>query len=151
MFKKIKLISAFVFMMLIFVGCSSVNKSIAYTYAVETGDKVVVSLNTLDNYSLTSKIPFAVSKEGNVLSQGIFITSESYSEYMKEIESNEEATLIDSGVKDGNEYIFWSYNKTEYNYAILIGDSKTGAILGNAISEESAKECFNRLEFSIAK
>lgn len=49
---------------------------------------MVVSLNMLDNYSLSSEIPFAISKENNVLSQGIFITSEAYSEYIKEIESN---------------------------------------------------------------
>lgn len=143
--------SLFVFMVLIFVGCSGVNKSISYTYSVQTGDKVVVKLNESDKYSLNSELPFTISKENSVLSQGTFITSEAYSEYIKQVESNENAKLIDSGTKDGNKYIFWSYNGTEYNYAILIGESNTGAILGNEISEDSAKECFNKIEFSLAK
>ncbi len=35
--------------------------------------------------------------------------------------------------------------------AILIGNSDTGVLLGNNVSEESARECFNRLKISVAK
>lgn len=72
---------------------------------------------------------------------------EFYNQY-KELASSDEddkVKLLDSGSKDGNEYVFWSYDDSEYNYAILIEGSSTGLILGNQVSEESAKESFNRL------
>ena len=59
--------------------------------------------------------------------------------------------MLDSGTKDGIEYIFWSYQDAEYDYAILIEESETGIILGNNVSEDSAKECFERLHFEIKK
>ena len=46
---------------------------------------------------------------------------------------------------------FWSYQDAEYDYAILIEESETGIILGNNVSEDSAKECFERLHFEIKK
>lgn len=40
-------------------------------------------------------------------------------------------------------------NNSEYNYAILVGDSNTGVLIGNIVSEESAKEVFKRLEITL--
>jgi len=133
------------------VGCNAkVNKSMSYTYSVDTGDKIKLTLDTSDNYKLTSEVPFSILKDEETLSQGQFITAENYSQYVDVVNSDEKATLIDSGNKDGNEYIFWSYNDSEYNYAILITDSETGVIIGNPVSEESAKECFERIDISKA-
>lgn len=70
-------------------------------------------------------------------------------QYAAVVQSDENAKLLDSGTKDGNEYIFWSFNDREFNYAILIKDSNTGVILGNNVSEESARECFERLTFTV--
>ena len=148
MFKKISMLLSGMFLLLSLAGC---NSSKAYTYSVETGDSVKVSLDTSDKYDITSDLPFAISCDGTILSQGIFITSDNYSEYVDVVNADSNATLIDSGSKDGNKYIFWSYNNAEYNYAILIGDSNTGVILANNVSEEAAKECFGRITISIAK
>lgn len=63
--------------------------------------------------------------------------------------NDENATILDSGEKDGCEYVMWNYNDSEYDYAILIEDSNTGILLGNDVSEESAKECFQRLTISV--
>ena len=43
----------------------------------------------------------------------------------------------------------WNYNDSEYNYVIMIEGTNTGVLLGNNVSEKSAKECFNRIEISI--
>ncbi len=75
--------------------------------------------------------------------------AESYAQFVEAIESDGNAVLLDSGTKDGNEYIFWSYNDSEFDYAILIDDSDTGIVLGNIVSQESAVECFNRLTISV--
>ena len=47
--------------------------------------------------------------------------------------------------------IYLIQNDQEYDYAIHLKDSKTGILIGNNVSEKSAKECFSRLTFSIIK
>ena len=132
---------------ILFVGCGNAKTSKSYTFDVETGDSVKVELDTTDKYNITSEIPFEISQDGDVKSQGTFMLGESYNQYKELVSSDEDdkVKLLDSGNKDGNEYVFWSYDDSEYNYAILIEGSSTGLILGNQVSEESAKESFNRL------
>lgn len=134
-------------MALMLNGCG-VKTSKSYTFSVETGDKVEISLNTGNGYDLSSNLPFTISKDENVLSQGIFISSAKYEEYVEAVKNDPDAKILDSGIKNGIEYVFWDYDNSEFNYAVLIKNSKTGIILGNNISKDSAEECFNRLKIS---
>lgn len=137
-----------VFMLTLLSGCSA-GSSKAFTFSVDTGDSVKVSMDTTGSYDLSSDVPFVISHEGKTLTQGTFMPAESYAQFVEAIESDGNAVLLDSGTKDGNEYIFWSYNDSEFDYAILIDDSDTGIVLGNIVSQESAVECFNRLTISV--
>lgn len=148
MLKKLSILVSGMILLLSLTGC---NTSKAYTYNVETGDSVKISLDTSDQYDITSNLPFVISHDEETLSQGVFMTAENYGQYVEVVNADETATLLDSGSKDGNQYIFWSYNGAEYNYAILIGDSNTGVLLGNNVSEESARECFERLKINVVK
>ena len=143
--KRLVYVFTILSIMILFVGCGNAKTSKTYTFNVETGDSVKVKLDTSDKYNITSEVPFEISQDGDVKSQGTFIFGEAYEQYKDVVDTDENAELLDSGNKDGNEYVFWSYNDSEYNYAILIEGSSTGLILGNDVSEESAKECFNRL------
>ena len=116
-----------------------------YEYNVTTGDKISVKVDTTGGYKTTSDLPFEITKDGEVVSQGTFIQGDAYEQYLVSVEKDENAKVLDSGKKDGNEYLFWSYNDEEYDYAIKIADSDTGLVLGNQISEESAKDCFDRI------
>lgn len=131
---------------IILVGCASTYK--AYIYEVGTGDKIKIKLDTSDEYDIASEIPFTISKDGSTLSQGTFITLDGYDQYIDVVNKDTNSTILDSGNKNGVEYIFYSYNNSEYNYIIKINNSNTGVILANAVSKESAEECFNRLTFS---
>ncbi len=102
-------------------GCQT-STSKSYTFSVETGDSIKVSLNTADGYDITSELPFVVSCDGNTLSQGTFIVADGFELYKEMINGDESAVILDSG---------------------------TGILLGNNVSEESAKECFERLTFSV--
>lgn len=146
--KRVPIFLAVAAAVLLMTGCKA-NTSKSYTYSVETGDSIKVTLDTSDKYDITSELPFAVSHEGTTLSQGTFITAEGYEMYADAIGEDESAVILDTGSKDGNTYIFWSYNDTEYDYAVMIQDSNTGILIGNNVSEESARECFERLTFSI--
>lgn len=142
-FKSILLVGI---MMLALTGCTT-NKS--YTYTAETGDKVKITLNTTDGYDLSSDLPFAISKDGNTLSQGTFIQESYYEQYVNA--ANTQGQIIDRGSNDNIEYVFYSYNNSEYNYVIKIKDSNTALLLGNPNSQEEAKKCFELLSFSLEK
>lgn len=135
--------------MIMAIGCGKANTNKAYTYSVATGDSVKIQLDTSDNYDISSDLPFQITKAGEVLSEGTFIQGEMYSQYVESVQGDEKAKVIDSGNVGENEFLFWEYNNSEYNYAILVGDSKTGILLGNIVSEESAKEVFKRLEITL--
>lgn len=138
----------------VLAGCN-VRTSMAYTFSIDNGDSIKISLDTSDDYKLTSDVPFDITRDGETVSRGVFIHSVAYVEYANVAHNGENVQFLDSGNKDGNEYVFWKYNdaqddeNAEYNYAILIKDSHTGIILSNVTSEESAKECFSRLTFSV--
>lgn len=142
--KRLLVAAIAVLVMITLLGCEMTTTK-SFTFNVDNGDAIRLSLNINDDYDISSELPFEISCNGEVLCQGTFIQSEAYSQYVAVVQNDENATLLDSGIKEGNEYIFWNYNDTEFNYAILIADSNTGIILGNDVSEESARECFNRL------
>lgn len=133
------------------IGCSGVSAktSISYTFSVETGDSVKITLDTSDGYSMTSDLPFAISKDDETLSQGTFITADTYYMYVDAVNTQENIELLESKSNNHVEYIFWCYSDTEYDYAILLKDSNTGILLGNNISRESAEECFERMQFTV--
>ncbi len=149
--KKMRLLSVMLGSIMLLVTACQFTTNKAFTFTVDTGDNIKVSLDTTGDFDLSSNLPFAISHKGNVLSEGTFIYGEAYDDYVEVVGSDADAELLDSGSKDGNEYIFWCYNDTEYNYAILVGGSDTGIVLGNVVSEASAKECFERLTISVAE
>ena len=141
---------AFVF---IFSGCSSQGGGIktykAFTFSVNTGDKVHIKLDTTGGYNITSDLPFEISQDGSILSQGTFIKATQFENYVQAVSADSNAKIIEKSTKDSNQYVFWSYNDNEFNMVILINNSNTGILLGNPISENSAKECFERLTISL--
>lgn len=139
-----------VMMSILLTGCGGFSSSKTYTFTVDNGDKISIKLDTSDNYDLTSNVPFEINYNGEVQSQGTFIQGEAYEQYVEVANGDPNAKVLDSGEKDGNEYIFWSYDNTEYNYAVRVEGSDTGLVIGNAVSEESARECFNRLTITVA-
>ena len=147
--KVLAIVLSAVLLSCLLTACSNTKSSKAYTFTVDNGDKIKVALNTEDDYDLSSEVPFTISCDGKTLSQGSFIQAEAYQQYVSVVNTDENAKLIDSGTKGGNEYIFWSYNDSEFNYAVLIKGSNTGVVIGNPISEESAKECFDRITISV--
>ncbi|MDD5935747.1 MAG: hypothetical protein PUC65_09335 [Clostridiales bacterium] len=133
-------------MMLMLTGCK---KSMSYTYKVETGDEVKITLNTTDGYKFDSNLPFTISKDGTELSQGTFIQGSYYEEYVSV--ANEQGTILDEGSNDNIEYVFYSYEDAEYNYIIKIKDSNTAMLIGNPNSREEAEKCFGLLSIELKK
>lgn len=140
--KILTCVAALICVVTMVAGCKT---TLAYTFNVDNGDVIKISMDTTDQYKMTSDVPFTISKDGQDLTQGTFIHGEAYEQYVNVVNTDDKAVLLDSGTKDGNEYVFWCYDGKEYNYAIMVSGSNTGVILGNPVSEETAKECFNRM------
>lgn len=146
--KKVLLsVSLFIISLLVLTGCTT---TLSYTFEVETGDSVKVGLNTTDGYKISYKVPFEISLDDEVLSTGTFVTLDQYNQYKDAVDMDNNVKIIDSGSKDDITYVFYSYNNEEYNYLIKINDSKTGLLIGNIVSEKSAKEVFDRLTITLA-
>ncbi len=124
---------------------------LSYTYEVNTGDKITLSLNTTDGYSMTQDMPFSITKDDGIISRGTFIEASAYEVYESSMDLIDGIVNSDKGEKDGITYLYFNYNNTEFDYIIKINDSNTGLLLSNSISEESAKEMFDRLSFEIVK
>lgn len=123
-------------------GCTSFK---AYTYNVNTGDQIELRLDTSDKYDISSDLPFVISRDGETLSQGSFITLEGYEQFVQVVMSDSDAEVIEQKTRNGLEYIFYAYNESEYNYAVKIVGSNTGLLIANNVSQASAEDCFNRL------
>ena len=143
-----KLFSSLLIIGLILIGVSGCKSSKSFTFDVETGDKIKVELNTTDGYDLSSDIPFVISKDNKTLSQGMFIKPEYYNYYIDLVNEDSDSTIIDSGSNSNIDYVFYSYNNSEYNYIIKVKNSNTGILLGNDHSKQEAEKCFSLLTFS---
>ena len=131
------------------VGCSAVNTYMSWTYNVETGDNVKIKLTTNDGYTISSELPFSVSQNGAVISQGTFIKGEFCEQYRTAANTQEGAKMLEEGEIDGHKYFVWSFDNKEWNYCIELAGGKTGILLGNETSQASAQEVFNRLKITI--
>lgn len=133
-------------MLMAFTGCTTTK---SFTYSVETGDSIKVTLDTSDGYDLSSDLPFTVSKDGETLMQGTFIQGSYYEEFVNVAKTDSSAVIIDEVSDDDIEYVFYSVNDSEFDYVINIKNSKTALVLGSQKSQSEAEECYKLLTFSV--
>lgn len=143
-----KVLFSLVFALTILLTVTGCSTSKSFTWDVTTGDKIKIKIDTTGGYDITSELPFAISKDGETLSQGTFITIDGYHQYINAVKNDSTANVIDSGTKNGVTYTFYSVNNSEFNYLIKVDGLNTGILLGNPNSQSEAEEVFNRLTIS---
>lgn len=136
----------------IILNACSTRSSISYTFNVETGDKIEVSLDTSEGgYSLSQKDGrFTVKTDDTTILEGAFATKEMYDQQLEAV-YNSTASKMEEKEKDGNSYLFYEYegeSGTEDNFILWIKGSNTGIFLASLSGEEDAKSAFNCLSFS---
>ena len=147
--KKCSILCVLLLAVVLIAGCAS-RSSMAYTYNVETGDSVRIELNTKDGYSMTSSMPFSISKDGEDLMQGSFMNEDGYDLYWDAVSNDPNAKNIQEGTTpEGNKYFSWNFKDQEFNYCVQVNGGKCGIILGCIVSPEVSKECFSRLSITI--
>ena len=149
MMKRITSLLLIAIMMCALYGCANGKMTMSWTYAVDTGEKVTVKVLINDGYSISSQVPFAISQNGQILTQGTFIKGEACEQYREAAKTQDGATFLEEGMIGNHQYFAWSFNDSEWNYCIQLKGGKTGILLGNNVSRDSAKEVFSRLEVAI--
>ena len=146
--QRIVFIAVVLLMVTIFSSCTtSLNKSVSFN--VSTGDQIKVTVDAKAGYDITMKSPFEVMKDGETVVNGSFATEEAFDGLSETVDSDEKATLIDKGKKDGNDYLFYSYEGaagTEYNYIMKVGESKTVIIMSSLKDEDEAKKAYEAIK-----
>lgn len=134
-------------------GCTVTKKEVSFTYIVETGDAVKITLDKMNGYSIIPEDPFTITKDDRKIMTGTFLSQDEYDYYygvMNDYPENIE--IIDIGEKDGNDYYFYKVDEEvgiEYDYLVKVGDSSTSIIMGCPGTEEDASSCFDALIFSV--
>lgn len=136
------------------VGCSSsISSAKSYTFEVETGDNVKVTLDTSNKDDLKQKDgQFSIEKNKKVLSQGVFINKSTYEQYVSMLLSDSNLTVIDNGKTDDYSYFFYEYNGdagVEHDYVVWLKGSSTGILIGSLKSKKVAQNVFEKLTFEI--
>lgn len=110
-----------------------------------------VTVDRNDQLDIAKEVPIKIFKKNRNVTKGTFIKSEFIEINLKNIKETGNAKILDEGKKDGNTYTFLQYNGDQFIHIMHIGNSKTGIILENAASKESALDVFNHTKFEIKK
>lgn len=134
----------------LFSGCT--HTSFSYTFNVETGEQIKVTLDTTDGMKLSQEDGhFMVSSEDNEeLSLGIFLLEEQTQNYFDNLPTAEDVEILDQTEKDGLSYVFYRYEENGspvWNYIIKLNGAVTGIGITNGVSQESAEAVMSRLSF----
>lgn len=136
----------------IILSSCSTHSSKSATFTVDTGDSIKVTVDTKAGFDLTMEVPFSVSKENTPIITGSFAYAEYYDTYRQSVDENTDAELLDEGIKDGNDYFFYSVTDgdTDEYYCILkVSNSETMVVLESLTNEEDITEAFDYMTVSL--
>lgn len=147
--KKITFISVILFAVVFVLSGCETHRNMSYSYDVTTGDRVKLTLNTKDGYSMTSSVPVKITKNDETIAEARFYELSAYSSTLTGVRRLSGVKVIEEKSNDDIDYFFYCYNDREYSYVIKIKDSKTCIILVSTKSEEEVRDCFERLSFEL--
>lgn len=149
-----KRVSLFIVLILVcgaMLSACSTTASKSATFDVDTGDSIKISVNAKAGYDLTMEVPFAITKDGGTVLNGSFIYAEYYDVYRQVIDEDDNATLIEEGNKDGNDYFFYTFEGnagTESNYVMKVGGSQTAILMGSLAETSEVQAAFGAMTVS---
>lgn len=141
-------------LVLLLCSCGSQNTMTSMIFDVDTGDSIVVSVDTAKGYGISFEDILIITLNDAIVLEGVYVDLDTYNSYKSELFIDEYTTVIEQSEKDGNEYFFYSYFGDEYfewDYLMLIDGSSTGMLFGCIVSERAARECFENMVISLEK
>lgn len=150
-----KRVSIFIVLILVcgaMLSACSTTASKSATFDVDTGDRIKISVNAKAGYDLTMEVPFAITKDGDAVLNGSFTYAEYYDVYRQVIDEDANATLIEEGNKDGNDYFFYTFEGnagTESDYVMMVGGSQTAILMGSLAETSEVQAAFEAMTVSL--
>lgn len=149
---KIKvIIMSLVLIVCILTGCDS-SRSMSITFAVGTGDNIMVTLDTSDGMELhQTESGFAVAGEDKDILQAFFVERAVYQQYLEAVASQEGVTVNQEKTENGITYLSYSYNGEagmENNFIVWIEGTDTGVIVASLADRETATQAFKYITFA---
>ena len=133
-------------------GCGTYSSK-GITYSIGSEGNISVNIDSSDKYDIKNdsneKSTFNVYKGDEKLSTGLFVGTETYEKYCGYVKSDSKSKIIKTSENNDIEYLFYTYDNSEFNYIIKIKNSSVGIILGNNHSQDEAEEVFKRLSFKV--
>lgn len=128
---------------------SACHTSKSYTFQIENGEMIKVSLDTSDGYDLIQNNGrFSVEKEDKAILQGYFLSEEGYAERRAMILEAQDVT-IKRTEKEPDLYVYQCQGEVglETDYLVQVMDAKTGIVIGSLNSYEEAEAAFSLMTF----
>ena len=149
--RRLLILTAAVLLLAMLPGCHFTSSK-SYTFSVETGDSIKVTLDTSDGYALSQENGmFSVSSGEETILQGIFLLEETYEQYMELSETADGIIVLEEDERKDVSYLFYEFvgeAGTENDFVIFVKDSGTGVLIGSLAGRDAAKAAFDRLTFS---
>lgn len=119
----------------------------------DNGDLVSTTEDNIsDEYSNGVVGPITFKDSDETVAELKFLDADMYEGKKQDIESNENITVTDSGMKGNAEYTAYTMSETDlttYYYIVRIPDSQLSAMLESTRSEEALKEVFDGLTLEV--
>lgn len=146
------ILSLCLILMLSLTACTS---SKSFTFQIENGEKIKVTLNTTDGYNLLQKDgTITIQKDDTNILAGFFLTSEGYEQYADMVNSSSNVTIIKMTPEDAPTFYLYQLEGeagTETTFLFKVENAETGVILASLASADEAETAFNLLTFEKSK
>lgn len=135
---------------LLLTACT-VKTTKSYTFDIDTGDQIKVSIETSKGFNMTGDIPFSILRDGKEIMRGKFGDCEQFEACREAIDGEEAVALLSEGTKNGCDYFSCTAETkkgTEYGYFLRIGNT-TVALTTTSLTQEEAQAVFDAMEFTL--
>lgn len=136
-------------------GCGGAKSTLSYTYNVETGDSIKVTLETQTGYNMTKDLPTTFTKKDteDYEAKGLFLDKDSYDSVVSQVNaSGSSVTILETGhTVEDNDYMFFSEDMgdgmTQYSFVLHVNDSDTYYMMSTISDRDLFEENFDMLTF----
>lgn len=138
--KRVLCLLLAVVMAVCMAGCSTKE----YTYGTEAGDMLNFTFDASDGYDIEFGERFTIAHNKELQTIGEFLSFIEY-DYMRSLVEQDVTAEVEEIETPYEKCFFWRCGDKEFNIMFVVDNSHTAVLMRNGVSEESAKECFNRL------
>lgn len=130
---------------------SACQSSQSFTFQIDNGEKIKVTLDTTDGYRLSQKDGvFTVEKDEQELLNGFFLTAEGYEQKAAAVLGSSDVVLLEASPEDNPTDFFYQFDGEaglESDLLFKVEGAETGVMIGSLSPREDVAAAFQLLTF----